>query len=643
MTKGYSSKLHFLHLEDNPTDVELVQAILEEQWPECSIDQVETEADFLAVLAKGGVDIILADYSLPTFDGMSAMAIVQKKCPDIPFLFVSGTMGEEIAIETMKNGATDYVLKQRLSRLVPAVQRALREKEEYDEHLRLDKERLRLLNIIERSINEIHIVDPVTFRFKYANASALRNLGYSAEEFQSLTPADINPEFNQEKINSIIGPLLSHEKNLLVLDTVQRRCDGSLYQIEIHLQLVDMEDETVLLVIGNDITERSNLEKQLIQSQKLEAVGTLAGGIAHDFNNILTAIIGYSTLLKMEPGMSDMAQEYLGNLLALSERAANLTKGLLAFSRNQVMYPKLINLNDVINIIFKLITRLIGDKIAIETHLSTDPITVMADSGQIELVLMNLATNARDAMPDGGKLIISTELVDLEAKNIPLAEPLTPGQYALITVSDTGCGMDETTLARIFEPFFTTKEPGKGTGLGLSIIYGIVKQHHGIISADSRLQNGTTFSIYLPLTGFSPGTEESTEVLPVQGGFETILLADDDEEVRMVICRILKQYDYRVIEAADGEEAVSIFREQHASIAIVLLDAIMPKMSGKEAYKEIIKLKPDVKVLFTSGYPSDDITQGDLLPEGVDFLPKPASPIDLLRSIRQILNRQKAA
>jgi len=355
----------------------------------------------------------------------------------------------------------------------------------------------------------------------------------------------------------------------------------------------------------------------------------------------MTSDIGYSTLLQMETAGAGKIQEYADNLVALSERAANLTRGLLTFSRKQVMTPRMVDLNDLVTTITRLVGRLIGENITVETRLAPSPLTIMADSGQIEQVLMNLATNARDAMPRGGRLLIETELVYLEPDDQRLAVDAHPGPYAQLSVSDTGSGMDEGTRARIFEPFFTTKETGKGTGLGLSIIYGIISQHRGTISVSSQPGCGTVVKVYFP--SVEPVDQVRSEnPAPAAGGSETILIAEDDPASRTIIKQILRKFGYRVLEATDGEEAVAIFRESRGPIPLVILDMVMPRKNGQEAFATIMEMNPGVRALFISGYAVDPSARGEVLPDGTLFLPKPVAPGELLRSIRLLLDGQVA-
>ncbi len=392
--------------------------------------------------------------------------------------------------------------------------------------------------------------------------------------------------------------------------------------------------------IIHDITDRKKLEQQLLQAQKMEAVGRLAGGVAHDFNNILTAIIGYGKLLKEEMEPDNPLQNYNTQILNSAERAANLTRALLTFSRKQIISPKPVNINDLINGITRLLNRLIGEDIELITHLSDKDLTIMADSTQIEQVLMNLATNARDAMPGGGTLIIKTDLVVFDDEYIKIHGYGKPGNFALISVEDTGSGIDEKIKERIFEPFFTTKEVGKGTGLGLAMVYGIIKQHEGYINVYSVKDKGTTFKIYLPLIKTIVEDIKETEKYHSAGGSETILIAEDDTLVRDLSRRILEKAGYHVIEALDGADALKVFKEKNKDIQLLLLDVIMPKKNGRECYDEMKKINPDIKVIFMSGYTADIIHKKGIIEEGIELLLKPISPNELLRKVREVLDRK---
>lgn len=387
-----------------------------------------------------------------------------------------------------------------------------------------------------------------------------------------------------------------------------------------------------------DITERKKLEEQLRHSQKMEAVGQLAGGIAHDFNNILTTITGYGSFLKMKLEKGDPLMPYVEQVINSAERAANLTRQILAFSRKQVIDPKPVNLNETIKKVEKLLLRLIREDIELKTIFADMDLTIMADSAQIEQVLMNLCTNARDAMPEGGLLTIESGLVELDEEYLKTHACGRPGKYALISVADTGSGMDEKTRERIFEPFFTTKEPGKGTGLGLSIVYGIIKQHNGHINVYSELCKGTTFKIYLPLIRSKVAETQPITLSSLEGGTETILVAEDDKEVRKLSKDVLECFGYKVIETGDGEDTINRFKENEDKIQLLVLDVIMPKKNGREVYEEIRKIRPDIKVLFMSGYTADIINSKGILEKGANFISKPVSSHEFLRKVREVLD-----
>ena len=388
-----------------------------------------------------------------------------------------------------------------------------------------------------------------------------------------------------------------------------------------------------------DVTEHKKLEQQLLQSQKMEAVGLLAGGIAHDFNNILTAIIGYGNLLKKHLQNDDRLRGYANLVLESADRAARLTQSILAFSRKQVLKPEPVDLNAIIGRVEKLLARIIGEDIVLKAVLHGADMTVMADSIQIEQVLINLATNARDAMPNGGSLVIETALERLDEEHARAYGLRGRGNHAVITVEDTGGGFDEETQARIFEPFFTTKESGKGTGLGLSIVHGIISQHGGHIMVDSEPGGGTKFKIYLPLV--QPRSEEAhaAAVSAPPGGTEGILLAEDDGTVRSLVRAILEEAGYTVFEASNGQDAVRVYRENHDRIRLLLLDVVMPGKNGKETYEEIRRLRPDARALFISGYTADIIHRKGILDATLDFIHKPLSVDELLRKVRTILDR----
>lgn len=389
-----------------------------------------------------------------------------------------------------------------------------------------------------------------------------------------------------------------------------------------------------------DISEHRHLESRVRHAVKMESIGTLAGGVAHDFNNILMAIIGYGQLTLMSMDQNDPQRLNIEHMLEGADRAARLTKDLLLFSRKQVSERKPVDLNEIISTVEKFIVRVIGEDIACETRLPEQPLIVLADSHQLEQVLMNFATNARDAMPKGGTFSITAEQTILN-KDFTAAHGFgRPGLYALLTASDNGCGMDEQTRNRIFDPFFTTKDVGKGTGLGLAVVYGIIKQHEGYINVYSEPGRGATFRIYLPLVvAEPPGKSIEEKEQPPAHGTETILVAEDDESLRTLAVTALSRFGYTVIEAVDGEEAVQKFKESQTDIKLLLFDIIMPKMNGQEAFEAIRNIRPDIKAIFMSGYAPEMIREKATLAKSTPLLAKPLSPTELLRKVRDILDQ----
>lgn len=387
-------------------------------------------------------------------------------------------------------------------------------------------------------------------------------------------------------------------------------------------------------------SEKAELASQLRQAQKMEAVGQLAGGVAHDFNNILCAIIGFASLIEMSMSKDDPARPHLEQILAASDRAGQLVSSLLAFSRKQVLNPHPIDMNRIVRDVQKILGRLITEDIDLRIHLSETEVNVLVDPGQVDQVLINLVANAKDAMQSGGSLGIETgkELLPVELLKASGAVPEVP--YAVLTVRDSGTGMDSVAKEKLFEPFYTTKEVGKGTGLGLSIVYGIVKQHNGFITVNSELGKGTTFKVFFPLVTASAGTEEAYEPRTSDlHGRETILVVEDNPAVRALNKAILETFGYRVIEALDGSDALTQFRTHQDEIQLVVMDVVMPKMNGRQAYEEICDIRPEVKVIFMSGYAADIIMEKGVIAEDFHFITKPIKPIDFLEKVRMVLDQ----
>ena len=511
------------------------------------------------------------------------------------------------------------------------------ERKKMEEALRKSEERYR--SLFEESKDVVFISTPEG-NFVDMNPAGLELFGYSSkDEFLKIDLAkdlyfDPSARVKYRDMLELCGFVKDYEIEL-------KRKDGK--KLTVMSTSTSLRDEKGDIVayrgIIRDITEYKRLEKQLLQAQKMEAVGQLAGGIAHDFNNILCTIMGYGSLVQNKMSENHPLRAYVDQVLAAADRAAEVTRSLLAFSRKQIMNPRSININDIIGKVEQLLTRLIGADIDVNTILTCPDARSIVDAGQIEQVLMNLATNARDAMPKGGRFTISTEIINIDNSFVVSHGCGNPGKYVLIAVSDTGIGMNQETMAKIFEPFFTTKEPAKGTGLGLAMVYGIVNQHGGFINVYSEPDKGTTFRIYLPATESKEEVPDKTTIgQQLIGGTETILVAEDDEKLRNLYETVLTQYGYEVILAQDGEEAINKFLGNKDSIQLVLLDMVMPKKNGKAVYEEIRRIKPQTKILFLSGYTADRIDKEMMLKDKVNLINKPVSPKNLLWKLRATLD-----
>ena len=495
--------------------------------------------------------------------------------------------------------------------------------------------------VIESTTDLIGVLDG-SRRFVLANGALLSFHGAPGEPVAGRGVGDVLGE----EAAASLGPALDEcfagrERELELELAVESPGWGRRELSALLTPIFEGDAVTRVACVLRDVTEQRKLEAQLLQAQKMEAIGQLAGGVAHDFNNILSVILGYCHLLGR--GLSDDAKqaERLGQVVAAAERASQLTRALLAFSRKQAMSPKALNLNEVVLRVQKLLLRIIGEDVRLRTVTNDAALTVYADGGQLEQVLINLATNARDAMPTGGLLTIETGLQALDERFVALHGWGAPGRYAVLSVADTGCGMDEETRKRIFEPFFTTKATGKGTGLGMSIVYGIVKQHRGFLSVYSEPGAGSVIRIYLPIHEAGPAAdEEPVETPAVRGGNETILVAEDEASVRHLLSTVLTEAGYDVVLAEDGQDAVEKLSARRGDVHLVLLDMIMPRKGGREAAAEIRRLRPDVKVLFSSGYSPELVGSREPALEGFELLMKPVTPLDLLRKVREVLDRE---
>jgi two-component system cell cycle sensor histidine kinase/response regulator CckA len=501
------------------------------------------------------------------------------------------------------------------------------------QHVMQDSDAYRVL--FDNNPRPMWVYDTDTLAFLAVNDAAVEKYGYRREEFLSMSLKDIRP---REELDVLMDNLanvpLTFEN---ATDFRHQTKGGSILQVEIVSHAIPFEGRSARLVIANDITEKKELEAQLRQSQKLEGIGQLAGGIAHDFNNLLTVILGRSQILLKKLEAGPLWRD--ANLIhRTAERAASLTGQLLAFSRKQHLQPKVLELNAVVTDMDKMLQRLIGENIELATILDQKLGRVKVDPGQMEQMILNLAVNARDAMPDGGRLMIETSNVHLDETYTKQHVSAKPGRYVMLAVSDTGCGMDSETQARIFEPFFTTKEPGKGTGLGLSTVYGIVKQSDGNIWVYSEVGKGTTFKVYLPCIDEDADAPSSALDELKLDGAETILLVEDEEDVRELSEEILRDMGYKVLVAANGHQAAGICEQYENAIDLLITDVVMPRMSGPELSRRVCKVRPSMKVLFLSGYTNASVMHNEVLDADCHFLQKPFTAESLGGMIRQILD-----
>jgi two-component system, cell cycle sensor histidine kinase and response regulator CckA len=766
--------LRILIAEDNPADLELTIRELKNSQIDMDIGSVSTREAFVAKLREQSVDMVLSDFRMPGWTGMDAFSEIVKSGQDVPMILVTGTLGDFQAVECIKLGIADYVLKEQLARLPMAILRAQEGKLHRDAQkeaaaaLREGEARFRLL--VENAPDAIVVLDLDTGTFSDCNENALRLFRVTREELMRCGPGELSPPFQPDGRHSAeaarewmdraapgakphfewthrnakgdeipcevhVVRLPSPTRRLVrgsVLNVTERKLaeealresevryrglvnnatygiywvalDGTLLDANPALiQMLGFESIEAFLTLGNtvnlycdrsrrdqiaewyqendrgedtvewkrkdakiitvrligrrsrdarrhsdcvelmveDVTEHIALEKQLRQVQKFEAIGQLAGGIAHDFNNMLGAVLGWAEIGLDETEADARLHRHFDKIRHQAIRAAALTRQLLAFARRQILEPRNLDLNQNVAETLSLLEKVIGSDIEIKTNLAPDLTLVRADPTQVDQVLMNLCINARDAMPEGGRLIIETGDATFDEKYCAAQTFARPGHYTMLAVTDTGTGMDAATLDRIFEPFFTTKELGKGTGLGLATVYGIVRQHGGFLHVYSEVGIGTTFRVYLPVT---PATEKTAatveESRPVRGGSETILIAEDHEGLRELARETLANLGYEILIACDGEEAVRLFQANRDRVDLLLLDVVMPKVNGPDAYARISAEKVGVAVIFATGYSPEMALLQNAQERGLTILQKPYVPRDLARRVRETLDRQ---
>jgi PAS domain S-box-containing protein len=520
----------------------------------------------------------------------------------------------------------------RPARLV--LSRDVTQRRQLERQLQENEQKYRML--FEANAEAMYVYDLETYRFLAVNQAAIARYGYTREEFLARTVFDLRPPEEAEKLRAYLRahPRVSETTS----GWIHRRKDGSLLEAEVVAHTIDFGGRLANLVLARNVTEQRRLEAQLRQAQKMEAVGRLAGGIAHDFNNLLTAILGSAQLALREVEPSHAVRQDLEEIRRAGLRAAELTRQLLAYSRRQVVAPKVIDINDVVRNLESMLRRLIREDIDLVLELAPHPLAVKSDVGQLDQVVLNLVVNARDAMTERGRITVRTGAASLGAQQPGNEPPAPPGAYVHIAVADTGSGLTPEARAHLFEPFFTTKELGKGTGLGLATVYGIVKQNGGFIYVDSAPGQGTTVRVYLPLsTEPLPGADAALSAPPPSGGSETVLLVEDEAAVRQFARRALESSGYCVLSAGDGAEALALASRHPGPIHVLLTDVVMPGMGGPELARRLSLLRPTLRVLYCSGYTDDASLRDGVRESGTAFLQKPFAPEDLIHKIREVL------
>jgi two-component system, cell cycle sensor histidine kinase and response regulator CckA len=629
--------VRILHLEDSPRDADLVLARLDQAASAIEMVRVQTRPTFVAALTGRRFDLILADFVLSDFHGLSALDLARELSPATPFIFVSGTRGEEAAIESLHRGALDYVLKNRLERLVPAVRRALGESERLMAHRR-EAAALRLALEAARMGTWEHDLETGTFRW---SEGASRALGMRTEDCEGTFQGFLSRvhEDDRGRVRNALERTAMEVGDHMVEFRFQR-ADGELGWLNLAARVLpDPTGRPSRVVgVGTDMTDRRRSEEHLRQVQRMEALGRLAGGIAHEANNQMAVVLGFSDfVLRREEIPSDLRAD-VEQIRRAAVRTAAITQQLLTFSRRQVVRPEVLQVNEVIDSFEPVIRRSLTERSHVELRLQArGPVRI--GRGQLEQVLLNLVLNAGDAMPEGGTVLVETRDTSLPSPNRPRVSGvnLTPGEYVELSIADSGIGMDRDTLDRVFEPFFTTKEVGKGTGLGLAAVYGIVKQADGYVFADSVPGRGTTFRVFLPTT--AGALADCDRASGATRGSETLLVVEDQEEVRVTAARTLEEEGYQVLQAADGEKALEVLAGRDDDVRLVLSDLAMPCLGGRTMGDRLRDARPGLPVLFMSGYPEDDIRRRGMLEEGRPFIQKPFTPHDLARKVREVLDR----
>jgi signal transduction histidine kinase len=608
MTSSPAESLKVLVVDDDAQMLRSISDILRLSGYSAVIAGTGSEAIDIARKMKFGPAVALVDLQLPDMDGIELVGRLREIAALTEVVILTGNASVDSAVRALRENSNDYLVKPvQPEHLIGTIERAAErwQRRRAEEAMRQSQDRLRL--IFDHVSDALYVADDAG-RIIDANPAACSLSGHSLEKIQTLTMADVLPE------------------------------NGT--------HLLDVRSSAfapgVLVYTVRDLTRQRKLEDQLLQAQKMEAVGQLAGGVAHDFNNLLTVIMSYSSMLLADGAPADANR---GDIQAISDaaaRAAALTRQLLAFSRKQVLQLQAVDVNAVVTDVEKMLRRLIGEDISLSTHLDPDLALISADPGQLEQVLLNLAVNARDAMPDGGALTLTTDNADLSEEHGDRHMGAAPGKYIMLAVTDTGTGMTKEVQQRLFEPFYTTKGAGKGTGLGLATVHGIVKQLGGDVYVYSELGHGTTFKVYFPHLVKTPDiVVVAAEQREAPRGSETILLAEDDDALRSLAARVLGAFGYNVLVARTGGDALRIVAEHLGPIDLVATDVVMPEMSGSQLVEKVLRARPGIRVLFMSGYTDDEVMRRGVIDGQTAFLQKPFTPDMLAHKVRAVLDLPK--
>jgi two-component system cell cycle sensor histidine kinase/response regulator CckA len=639
------SVLRILHLEDNALDAELLLTTLRDAEILCTAVRVDSKQDFVAALNRDAYDLIISDFSLPSFDGKSALEIARQRCPETPFIFVSGTLGEEAAVDMLLAGATDYVLKHRFSRLIPAVKRAQQSTQEralrLEAEARLASASAQLRNLFENLDDIFLSIDVQHIERSQVSPACERLFGWSVSDFveqPGLWMNSFHPD-DREIADEIVCSMSAGKAIRGDCRVIAR--SGRVHWLEFQLKPVTNAEGTLVRVDGGirDATEHRTLERQFQRTQRLESIGTLASGIAHDLNNVLAPMLtGFQLLRDRTDDVRSL--EMLKTLELSTVRGAELVRQVLTFARGIEEHRGLVPIQGVFSDIWRILKETLPRSITLSNDVPENLWAVRGDSTQLHQLLLNLCVNARDAMPGGGRLLLSAKNVRISEKRQFHGLELKPGTYIAIEVADTGQGMAPETLDQIFEPFYTTKPTGKGTGLGLFTVQAILRSHYGFIDISTKVGVGTVFTVYLPaqeIPESEPLVSPLRKELPVGNG-ELVLLVDDEAAVREIVSATLEAYGYHVITAVNGEDGLSLFKKRMNEIRVIFSDMNMPVMGGDVMIHEIRRISPHVGVVSASGLTPQSGHEHSPRDANTTHIQKPFTAYELLQAVKSVVS-----